>query len=1071
MAGRQCETLGPRHERVNQATIPPLMSPFTLAPSRRSSALSVLLLTAGFLVPGQGMLAQGVTVAVVEGVVVNSSGAAVEALVVLRHPGTGAEYRVITQGSGRFRLEVVPNPGPYLLEARVLGKALVVLEGLRLEAGDRIYRRLVLGDAQQVVLPEVEVRSPPIPASGGPDYVIPGEGVRNLPLLNRDFVGLFATVPQALGRGLNSIGGQHPAYNAIRIDGGIGNDVYGVGRTPGSAAGAKSISLEAIEGIRVLIAPFDVRQGGFAGALINAVTRSGTNRLEGSVFTSFQRSFLVGRDAAGRAVATFDKTQYGVTLGGPIRRDLLHFFLAADLQHSATPFAGPEAGAPGTGISEATARRAREVFRNVYGFDPGGPEPPVIQQPDRDLFAKLAWIAGPGRRVEISHNWVEARSDAFNRDVRNQVNRDGWQLSGSGEKRNAKIHATRLQASVVGHRWSHELVAAYQTIDEALGANLSVPLFLVQDQPRTYLAGGSTVTGQGTILDQRLLEVTDNVTWTAGPHTVTAGASAQLLHFTDNLFLNAWGVWRFPSVDALEQLAPDRYEVNLPLREGGPIAKFNARVFAGYVQDRTRLGERLTATGGIRIEAPFVDAPRTNPALAASDTLGRIDTGATLLGRASLAPRLGLMYDVSGGWRTVLRGGIGGFTAQTPFVWLGGAFSNTGLDQETLICEAADGVPAPVTDTAQRPDRCLRSAGRPRTVPSVVAFSPAFSFPQAVKVLVGVDHAFGSSVTGSVDLILSRSRHAAYVTDVNLEPVGVTSEGRVIYGTVSSGGTAAPHRKDPVFGQVLRFDDRSGDREVAAILSLSKVWRSGGYVQLGYQWSRAQDRFSLVRPAAMLTFRETPIDGSLAERNRTRSGFDAPHSLTASGVLPLWGGLTVGFLGRYQSGRPFAYGVDGDANADGINVNDLFYVPRWATDISLTNPAQFADLNRFIESEPCLRRQRGRIMARNSCRNPAFATLDARLAEAVSLGGRRVEVALDFFNVLNFLDGDWGRIREATAREYKGGLVRVSGWDPAAGRPVYSLPIDGGQVVLPVRNQVLIDPSRWRLQLGARLRY
>jgi hypothetical protein len=221
----------------------------------------------------------------------------------------------------------------------------------------------------------------------------------------------------------------------------------------------------------------------------------------------------------------------------------------------------------------------------------------------------------------------------------------------------------------------------------------------------------------------------------------------------------------------------------------------------------------------------------------------------------------------------------------------------------------------------------------------------------------------------------------------------------------------------------------------------------------------------------MLTLQATPIDGTLAERRRTRSGYDVPVSLTASGAVPLGAGLTVAWLARHQSGRPYAYAVTGDANADGIASNDLLFVPSRADDISLAAADQYEVLDRFIAGEACLNRQRGRIMARNSCRNPAFTTLDTRLSWAVPFSRRPLEIDIDVFNLANLLHRRWGLVRETSAGEAKTGLVSLVGWDAANNRPRYTLATSGGAYLVPARRQVLTDLSRWRMQLGARLHF
>lgn len=1016
--------------------------------------------------------AQGRAGAAIEGLVTDTAGAPVAgAVVTIRHMDRGIEYRTVVNARGRFLIDALPAGGPYRLEARMVGRAPARLEGIRVSLGERLVRHLVLQAGPAVALDDLAVTAP-LPIDGGPGYAIPGPGIRELPLSNRNFIGLFATVPQAVGRDPYSIGGQHPGSNLLQVDGGAASDLYGVSRTPGGEAGAKAISLEALVAIRVLVAPFDVRQGGFSGGLINAVTRSGTNQHTGYAFTSLQRPFLVGADTAGREADDFERIQYGFALGGPIRRDRLHYFVVLDAQQSSTPFTGPEAGAPGTGISDSTARRAALAFRTVYGFDAGGPAPPVLTQPDRNVFAKLSWQPRDNQQVELTHSRVDARNGLFNRQARDRINRDGWALSRSGGTQRAAVRTTRVRVTRSGPRWAHELTAGYQTTDEDRESTLSVPLFLVEADARgTYLAGGSIVNGQGTVLDQRLLELASHATRTGERHQLTAGLHAQLLHFRDNLVIGGWGVWRFPSVEALEQRAADRYETTFTAAGGnGPVADFGARHLAVYVQDRWTVSDRLTLTAGVRGEAVFTDAPPTNPILASSAALGRLDTGDFPSGNLQVAPRLGLVYALDPDHRTVLRAGIGSFTGRVPFAWLGGAFSATGLDQHTLICTPLDGVPAPVTDPSERPTRCLLGTERPTPPATVVTVAPGFRLPQATKVLLGLDQALGHGVAASLDLIHTRTRFAPYLAEVNLNPGDANAEGRTMYGTVTAIGTAIPDRPEPLaFRQVFRWNHTSGDRSTALTLSLQKTWRRGGYVQAGYQWSRTEDRYSVNRMSAPLAFLATPIDGTIAERRRTRSTWDVPHVLTASASVPLAAGFRVAFLARHQSGRPYAWAATGDANADGVASNDLLYVPRDAGDISLDTPGHYETLDRFIRGESCLDRQRGRIMARNSCRNPAFTLVDARVAWSARVAGRPVELSADFFNLPNLMNRRWGLLRETSANEAKTGLVTVSGWDQARSRPVYSLPTVGGAVALPARQQVLTAPSRWRIQLGARV--
>jgi hypothetical protein len=331
------------------------------------------------------------------------------------------------------------------------------------------------------------------------------------------------------------------------------------------------------------------------------------------------------------------------------------------------------------------------------------------------------------------------------------------------------------------------------------------------------------------------------------------------------------------------------------------------------------------------------------------------------------------------------------------------------------------------------------------------------------KTVAGIDARFAWNTLFSVDVARTDSRYETYLRDVNLTLVGTSSEGRAMYGRGISGASLIPSRRDPAFGQVFEFSSRGGDHATALSVSAGKQWSNGSFAQLGYQWSRAVDVLTLTNPGAMLMFQNNPLDGTIDARRQTLSRDDIPHSLVASAMTRLPFAVQASLLLRAQSGRPFAYIVNGDANGDGVS-NDLFYVPRDSTDILLTNPERWGELDQYIQRHRCLQDQRGRVMSRSSCRNPAIVTLDGRLAKTISFGAdQRMEIGVDFFNLPNLLNHRWGLVRE-TAANQTFALLSVAAWDAAANRPRYK--IDPGPI--PVSNSALIDPSRWKIQLGAR---
>ena len=1034
-----------------------------------------LLLALGVAVAAARGDAQGVAGAALQGTVVSQLGAALaDVRVSLVDSSTGRQRYTMASSRGSFAFENLPVGGPYTLEARALGYVPVSVSGITLHLGDRLTRRLVLAPNVQrladIVVREDVSRDA---GAGGPVHDVPGEAVRSIPLLKRDFVGLLAMAPQATGSTNISINGQHPRLNAIQVDGGSASDYLGLNVTPGAATGARALSLEALQELRILIAPFDVRQGGFSGGLINAVTRSGTNEFRGSTFTSMGRNTLVGTDTGRRPSAPFTTMQYGFSAGGPIVRDRLHYFVAADLQSQQTPATGFAVTDSSVGVSDSTAARIAQILRDRYQLDGGGPETPVLQQPNVTLFTKLSWQPSSTHLVELTNNFSDARSDQLARGI-NSARRDGWQLSRSGSQTHARNMTTRVKATSTFGAIANELIASVGTANSEALSRTVAPIFLIAGVLGTLpLSAGSTKGAQNISTNERIIELTDNVTLSRGDHLITFGVQNQFLHLYDNFILGRWGTWTFANAAALEQGIAQRYErtVALPGRPEGPLVDYSPFQLAGYAQDRWNATRRLTVTAGVRVDAPFLGAPASNPVLLADAALGAIDTHHLPSGNTVLSPRVGFAYDIGADGTWLLRGGVGGFAGHAPYVYVNGAYANTGQEQALLVCTNAD-VPTPTSDINALPSTCLNTPGASRAKPSATVFAPDFRFQQAVKYDLGVEHVLRSGVTVSMDVIHSRTRNTPFMRDVNLVELGTDTEGRVMYGTITNRGagfsTTTARLDSANFGPIYHFENRSVDRSSSVTFELQKQWTSG-LLQVGYSWSRAEDVMSLLGSLGPNIMTMNPLDGTMTNRNLRRSVRDIPHNFVVTAVVPIASGVTASAFFRARSGTPYSYiyaaGVDpklGDANGDSL-ANDLLYIPRDALDISLSNPAGYAALDDFIRSEACLQEQRGRIMARNSCRNPAVVSLDARVAKQLQLSrARRAEIGIDVFDLPNLIRHNWGLTRE-TANLEGVGLLSVAGWDSGAGRPRYTVPD-----ALPSREHILPDVSRWRMQLSAR---
>ena len=1024
--------------------------------------------------------AQGTSAAAVRGVVTDDADQPVgDVIVTLRNSSTGARFETKTRANGAYNFENTTVGGPYVLEARSIGFNPASRTGINLALGQALVLDLKMGRAA-VLLEAISITSDeqsPLSSSTrtGAATSITEQTLRSLPSLSRNFTDFIGTVPQVVG---TSIGGQNNRFNNIQIDGGVNNDLFGLAGsgTPGGQASAKPISLEAVKEYQVLIAPFDVRQGGFTGGLVNAVTKVGTNSFHGSAFGYYQDEAIVGKDTAGNKFSEFSYLQYGLTLSGPVVRDRLHFFVSTDLQRQSSPFtAGLIRGlndSVGVGITGAYADRVRAIAQTQYGFDPGTWEVPTRQIPDRNVFAKLTAHLGNGE-LEVSNNNVNASTETFARPSpptisTTSLSSTGYQLSNSGYKQANTTNTTRAKWTQSFGGVSNELLVGYSVIrDHREIAQLLPHIFVGGENPARFLSIGGEPSSQANLLNQDIMELTDNLTTTLGAHRVTIGTHNEIFKFHNVFQQGKVGIWTFADTTAFKNSTPNRYlrSVSLnALRPDGAVADFGVRQLGGYVQDQLNPREGLTLTLGVRADMPLLDQPVANPALATAFSINNSDFPS---GKILFSPRVGANYDMGQG-RTVVRGGAGLFTGRPPYVWVSNAFVNTGLEQATLTCSVAGTIPTFTVDPNNQPTQCAGGGVAATPIPGIVYFDPGFKFPQTARAALGFDQKLGFGVTGTVDFLYTRWVNQMYINDFNLQGELGTQAGeggRTRYGTFNTvTGVATATRKSPSFAETLRHSNQKGDRSWSMTVQLQRAFGRLDF-NTGYTYSNTRDLMSLTSSVANSNFQFSTIDGTLNNRNRRTSFFDIPHKLTASGTVHLPFTLDVGIFYIGRSGAPYGYTVNGDANADGKSGNDLIYVPRDQNDIALANASQWAILDTLISREPCLEAQRGHVMERNSCRNPWQNSLNARLTKRVKLfGGQSIELAADFFNFLTF------KTRQTSGNEGVNFLTLCTAalcptattrYDNTLGRGVYIL---GNGVY----KQIQTSPSRWRVQFGAK---
>ena len=1046
----------------------------------------------GAVVGGQGLAhAQGVTGAAVSGTITNEGAPLFAVEITLRNNATGDSYTAVTDDSGSYSLDNVAPGGPYVLTATALGFVPTGRAGIVLALGQRLKLDMAMRVDAGETITIVETLDPLAdPGRTGAQTSLSGTTIQRLPLQGRNFTDLTSTAPQVSG---TSIAGQNNRYNNIQIDGGANNDLFGLAGsgTPGGQASAKPISLEAIDQFVIEIAPFDVRQGSFAGGLINAITKRGTNEVHGGLFTYYTAKPLAGfRDDP--TFLDFNTLQLGLSVGGPIVKDKVHIFLAADFQGKESAF-GNQFQIAGVDSAEDIARAGFDndtaiEFQNAlaaYGITQTGDAlAPRLENPDHNVFLKVSTNQIPKSQLDVSYNFVEANSDILGRAPTSTTVpgrlRDGYQLSNSGYQQVNTTHTGRVKLTTnwAGGRLSNELLTGFSIIRDAREMPERLPLILVKvgrlGSSDSWLAAGGERFSHVNSLDQNIFQFQDNITWTLGNHRITLGTSNEILNVKNAFLQAAYGVWAFDSLDLFRMGMASAFQ----RRFGGTTeqdpgtAKFTAVQVGAYIQDEFTLFDRLTITPGFRFDVPFLsDAVTNETLLAATGSTLNIDTGEIPSGNFLLSPRLGFNWNVEGNANTIVRGGVGVFTGRPPYVWVSNAYVVNGIAQVELTCTAMTGVPAFTPNPDAQPSDCAGGTGTP-TPPTnageIDFFDPDTKYPQNMRVALGVDRRLPWGLTASADFLYTRDINGWYYEDINLtEQATVSGEGRTMYGTITAAGAGTPMRVDNTnLRQAVRTSNKNGGRVYNGTIQVLKSFGKWVDASVAYTYSNSQDRMSLTSSQALSNFQFAPLDGPIDDRNVRPSAFDRPHKITITATAALPAGFNAGLSYVKQSGLPYTWTVNGDVNADGINGNDLAFIPATATDITLMDPATFANLDAFITSQDCLNGARGRLIKRGECRNPWLTLLNARVgwtSPKLGANGEHFELQVDVFNVLNMFNDEWGISRSAAAFENVN-LVQSVGFDMANNRPVYRFT----QPAQVITKSFSPTTSRWRIQLGAR---
>lgn len=963
------------------------------------------------------------------------------------HSATGTAAEVTARG-GRFLVQGLEPGGPYTITLRRIGFVPQQRDGVFLRLGEMRELEFVLRpqsvqlDTMTVVASGIPAYSP-VHAHGGTGMTISDPLLHSLPTLNRDFYDFLRLVPQistkvGLPNAGVSAGGVGFRFNNFLI-GGVSERSLS-GSVASSFSGAKSVPLDAVQEYQVLLAPYDVRYGDFAGALINTVTKSGTNVFRGSAFAS-GRNDRLGRDTATAGRTAYERIQYGFSFGGPVVRDRLHFFVATEFQRFTYPAAGPYVGQPQKSpdpvpVRETDLARLSEIMR-TYGLVAGSAGPAANGHPLRNVFSRvdlalpewnsrvIAWN-NYGASDDISYSHASASRDTFFLSTRRVTS-----LSRTGQSA-IQVHTT-LPRGGGGH---NELLLYHRTQSLTSEGDLKQPS--VQVSIPGVLAGRVTVTtgtpeqAHATRTASSANGFKDNLTLPLGAsHVLTFGTEAEFFGIRRRGVTGSYGTWTFESLDHLALGIADRYEVGLDL--GGATVPLGGAQYAAYLSDQWEPHARLTITGGLRADMLAVDGHA--PYHSGIDSLFGRRTDQMPRRRIELSPRAGFTWDISGTQRHRMRGGAGIFTTRYPLAWAHTALSSYGAGGGVLRCSPNDLGPPPRfnPDYLAPPLACANNVGIAASGRGDVdLLDPNLRMMRTARGSLAYDATLLSGLRFTGELLVTHGLSDFVFVNLNLQGSDSTDRaGRVMYGSIKPSGLASPTLRASGFAEVIDLRNTSSTRSYQIATRLDKELTNRANGMFSYTYSRARDAVTPLRVnnrGIVAWASSRVLSGSHDDLTPGISSNDIPHRVVVAGTYAVprrWRSeLSFYYLG--ESGRPFTYIASGtqrrgDLNADGTNTNDPIYVPLSALDATEilfdgageAAASQRAAFETLIERTSCLRRQRGAILERNSCREPWSNTTIVSFRQSVPISKRAIEGQLDIFNVLNLLRSSWGLRREA----------------------------------------------------------
>lgn len=952
------------------------------------------------------------------------------------HTPTGRKQQTITNSQGHFFVPQLKPGGPYSISIQFIGFSEHKTDGIYLKLGETTIFDVVLEeeitelDGVDIIANDDDLFSN---KRKGTETNIGAQEIAKLPTINRSLQDMTRNSPQASG---NSYVGSNYRYNNLSIDGVANNDAFGfqepgVGAggstaagSPGALAGTQPISLDAVAEIQVATSPYDVKLGNFTGGSLNVVTKSGTNKLGGTVYSFLRNNGTTGRSPfeTREKIESFYNSQTGVSVGGALKKNKLFYFFNAEVGRSSSPLLFAP-GAEGSVFTPNDISNISDTLQSRYGFDAGTFGDANLTTDNNKIFARLDYNINDKNTLILRHNLVEAR--------RQNLSRSGtiFNFGSQGFTHNSTTNSTvlELKSQLKDNVFNNLIVGFSKVKDFREPFQELFPHIEITYQSAGQIFIGSYREASIFQMNQTSYELSDHLSIYKNKHKITLGTHNELYQFKYHFVTPYTGRWAYSSVEDFYNNSPSRIRGTYNLTDDSyefnynrPSAEFPVLLSSFYLQDEFTINKRLSLSYGARLEGNIF----LNDQAAATDVVNHPVFGEFTGGvkpRFILAPRLGFNYELNKKNTLRLRGGTGIFAGRMPFAWSAYSYIYNGAQFGSVDVRPSNSVNLITEDYSQLEN--LQSNKR-----EINLIDPNFKLPRVWRSSLALDAKITPKTTFTLEGVFTKTIYDVFFKNANLNENTVALSGSGKDNRPINIGSGDEQRIDSSYANVFLLTNTQLGYKYSISASLKQRISKNFTSMLAYTNGMSKDLMNGVRVSAQANWNWNQT----IEANNPRlsySNFDIRHrivgNLTYQNKIKDKHTTTVGLFFLASSGSPFSYVYAGDINRDASSKNDLIYVPNNASEINLidiqdnegnitvTAQEQWNQLDTYIENDNYLKEQRGKYTERNGGRTPWNMQLDMHLGQEIIFNKNKVahkfEFTADIFNVLNLFNYKWGR--------------------------------------------------------------